>query len=118
MENYVRLAKTGDFDIARLKSYKILGRYVGIIKDDEGTFRAMEMGCKHQGADLSQGSIREHVITCPWHGWQYDLRNGHCLRGVDTALRPHGIRIVGEDIYVSLRPLTQGDDSDEYQKKS
>ncbi len=113
MDNYVRLAKTVDFEKVRLKSYKILGRYIGIIKDEDGSFRAMEMGCKHQGADLSQGIIRNHVITCPWHGWQYDLRDGHCLKGVDTALRPYGIQIIGEDIYVSLRPISIDYISDE-----
>lgn len=112
MDGYVRLARTTDFATMRLRSYKILGRYVGILKEADGSFRALEMGCKHQGADLSQRTLKGHVLTCPWHGWQYDLRDGRCLKGVDTALRPHDLRIEGEDIYVSLRPVRPGEELD------
>lgn len=102
---YVKLAKIQDFTHTRIKSYRLLARPVGIIKQRDGSFIATEVGCKHELADLTQGRIDGDVVTCPWHGWKYNLITGECLRGADVCLRRHGIKIEGDDIYVSLRPL-------------
>ncbi|MCB1103366.1 MAG: Rieske (2Fe-2S) protein [Opitutaceae bacterium] len=63
-------------------------------KGDE--FFAMRDGCPHAGASLAKGQVigiacqalpglapgyeREgEVVTCPWHGWSFDLRTGCSL---------------------------------------
>ncbi len=40
---------------------------------------AIEGMCAHQGGPLAQGQLDHHCLTCPWHGWQYDITNGHNL---------------------------------------
>ena len=44
-----------------------------------GEFYATENFCPHQGAQLAQGTLCNHVIECEWHGWQFDVRSGECL---------------------------------------
>ena len=73
---YVKLATVHDFKRTNIKSFKLLARPVGIIKQ-----------------------------TCPWHGWRYNLVTGECLWGSGVCLRRHGLKIEGDDIYVTLRPL-------------
>lgn len=104
---YVKLARVQDFKNTRIKSYRLMARPVGIIKQKDGTFIATEVGCKHQNADLTQGRLDGDVVTCPWHGWRYNLITGECLWGSPTCLRRHGIKIDGNDIYVSLLPLEE-----------
>jgi len=101
----VRLAKVNDFAPGSQRSFKLLARPVGIFRERDGSFRAMEVGCKHQNADLLEGQIRDGVVTCPWHGWRYDLRTGECVWGSTMCLRPYVLEVRGEDIYVSLRPV-------------
>lgn len=102
---YVKLARVQDFKHTRIRSYRLLARPVGIIKQRDGSFIATEVGCKHENADLTQGRMEGDVVTCPWHGWKYNLVTGECLRGSSACLRRHGLKIEGDDIYVSLRPL-------------
>lgn len=102
----VRIARVTDFTPGQWRGYKILARPVGIVLERDGTFRAMEVGCKHQNADLLEGPIRDGVVTCPHHGWRYDLRTGECLWGSKVCLRPYQLEVRGEDIYMSLRPLS------------
>jgi len=101
----VRLAKVGDFDRVPRKSFRLLGRPVGIFKDSSGDFYAMEVGCKHQNVNLLEGIIDKNIVTCPAHGWRYDLSTGECIWGSKVCLRRHHLEVRGEDIYISLRPV-------------
>ena len=39
-------------------------------------FYAMEDTCPHAGSALSEGTLSGTVITCPSHGYDYDVRTG------------------------------------------
>lgn len=57
--------------------------------------------CSHRGGPLSLGKLTGVRLTCPWHGWLYDVRTGQCLlptRG--AAIATYAVRIEGEDIWV------------------
>lgn len=108
---YVKLAKISDFDTVRIKSFRVLAKPVGIVKNDDGTFFATEIACKHQNADLSTGRVQGDVLTCPRHGWRYDLRTGECLNHESTPLRRYGLKLEGDDILVSIRPVEETDES-------
>lgn len=82
----------------------LLGKKVGLfLRADE--IQAMEMSCKHQGADLSKGLVAHDIVTCPRHGWRYDLKTGECVEPTSGApLRFYGVKIDGPQIWVSIRP--------------
>jgi nitrite reductase/ring-hydroxylating ferredoxin subunit len=101
----IKIAHVDDFKGTRMRSYKILARPVGIFKEGDGTFRAMEVGCKHENANLLEGKLHGDVITCPWHGWKYNLKTGECLWGSTTCLRPYALEVREGAIYISLRPV-------------
>lgn len=42
----------------------------------DGTFFACTNRCPHAGAPLQNGFLTGTVITCPWHGWRFDLAAG------------------------------------------
>jgi len=84
----------------------LLGKKVGIFRRGEEIY-ALEMSCKHQGADLSKGLVERGIVTCPRHGWRYDLKTGECVEPQPAApLRFHVVKIVGEEVWVSMRPLS------------
>ncbi len=51
------------------------GRIVALFLID-GVVHAVEGICAHQGGPIAQGAVDRHCVTCPWHGWQYDIRSG------------------------------------------
>lgn len=104
---FIKIARTSDFETVRVRSYRILTRHVGIFREEDGSFRAMEVGCKHENANLLEGRVKGDIVTCPWHGWKYNLRTGECLWGTTACLRPYALKIEGDDIYISIRPLNQ-----------
>lgn len=103
--DYVRVATKSDFANTRIKSYRILGKLVAVVKDPDETFWATEIACKHQNADLTTGRFRGDVVTCPRHGWQYDIRSGACLTHNSAPLRRHDLKVVGDELHVSVQAL-------------
>lgn len=46
----------------------------------DGTFHVIDGICPHAGGPLGKGMLRGTTVTCPWHGWQFNVSTGnHCL---------------------------------------
>ena len=50
-------------------------RIVAIFRSDDQLF-AVDGMCAHQGGPLADGIVENGCVTCPWHGWQYELASG------------------------------------------
>lgn len=56
-----------------------VGRVFAVYNVD-GQFHALDGVCPHAGGPLGKGTLRGGVVTCPWHGWQFNVATGqHCL---------------------------------------
>lgn len=106
--DFIKIAKVNDFQDKHIKSYSIMGKKVGVVRESNGNFFAVEVGCKHQGADLTEGKVEGLVATCPRHQWQYDLQTGECLNHDSPKLRRYALKIENENILISLRPIECG----------
>jgi len=42
----------------------------------EGKVSAISNACQHQNGPLGEGQIIDGLVTCPWHGYQYDPASG------------------------------------------
>lgn len=58
--------------------------------------------CAHLGMPLETGEVREGVITCPYHGFEYLLETGECLTAPEVQLQVHAVRVTGERVQVRL----------------
>lgn len=56
----------------------LLGRDLVIWRDSAGQAYVWEDLCVHRGARLSQGTIHDDTLACPYHGWRYD-GSGACV---------------------------------------
>jgi nitrite reductase/ring-hydroxylating ferredoxin subunit/uncharacterized membrane protein len=58
-----------------------------LIRQGETIF-ALHDQCAHAGGPLSEGSIVDGCIECPWHGSRYRLADGHLRRGPSVYDQP------------------------------
>lgn len=68
----------------------------------EGEVYAIDGLCAHQGGPLGKGALDGCTLTCPWHGWQYDVRTGHQLLSETIRQRRYATRIEGDTIWVDV----------------
>jgi nitrite reductase/ring-hydroxylating ferredoxin subunit/Fe-S cluster biogenesis protein NfuA len=58
--------------------------------------------CAHLGLPISAGTIADGHITCPHHGFKYDLASGECITAPEVQLRPVPVRMTGTRVEVRL----------------
>ena len=68
----------------------------------EGKFFAVNSVCLHRGGPLGEGELDRQVVTCPWHGWQFDVTNGQLLTNAAVALACYPAEVRGDDIFVDV----------------
>ena len=57
----------------------------------------------HRGGPLSDGKLSDPRLTCPWHGWLYDVRTGECaFPGRGEAVPSYPVRVEGHDVWVEV----------------
>ena len=103
MSKLVRVARVKDLAPGHGKMIKAQGRDIALFNVD-GTFYAIHGFCLHRGGPLGEGQPKGTVVTCPWHGWQYDVTTGANVRNPDpeAKLATFLITIDGSDILVEI----------------
>ena len=67
----------------------------------EGSFYAIGDMCGHRNAPLSRGRLAGHVVECPLHFAQFDVRTGKLIDGpVSTDVRSYEVRVDGGYVLV------------------
>jgi len=67
----------------------------------DGSFSAISNACAHQNGPLGEGRVIDCLVTCPWHGFQYDVRNGQSPAPFTEKVPTYNLRIVGLTVQVS-----------------
>lgn len=79
MSQWIDVADADDLPAGSGREYAVAGRIVAVYHVD-GTLHAIDGICAHAGGPLGEGTLEGSIVTCPWHGWQYDVTTGrHCL---------------------------------------
>jgi nitrite reductase/ring-hydroxylating ferredoxin subunit len=84
---WTRTVAVEDLGEGTAKAADVEGRQVLVSRLD-GTISAIENTCSHQGGPLSMGKIADGVVTCPWHGSCFRLRDGAVVRGPAAHPQP------------------------------
>ncbi len=77
------------------------GRVVALY-NVEGQFHALDGVCPHAGGPLGQGELQGKLVTCPWHGWQFDVTTGQYCLNANLTHTSFAITIEGNDVYVEV----------------
>ncbi|MBD2454681.1 NifU family protein [Nostoc sp. FACHB-87] len=57
--------------------------------------------CSHLASPLDGGKVENGIITCPTHGFQYQLDTGKCLTA-DVPLHSYPVQIKGDKAFVKI----------------
>ncbi|MEM6339941.1 MAG: Rieske (2Fe-2S) protein, partial [Pseudomonadota bacterium] len=74
----------------------------------EGKVSAISNACAHQNGPLGEGRIVDCLVTCPWHGFQYDVRTGRSPAPFTERIPTYNLRLRGDLIEVHTDPNPPG----------
>jgi nitrite reductase/ring-hydroxylating ferredoxin subunit len=73
------------------------------IANVNGIIYAFGDSCRHEGGPLSAGALIEGTVTCPWHGWTYDVRTGKSIvPPIGIRVPTYPVVVEGDDIFVEI----------------
>lgn len=102
--------------------YEFEGREIAVFELD-GEYYAYLNWCVHQGGPVCEGPVQgtveasfdretletsleytreDEILSCPWHGWEYDLQSGECLSRAGRRLPSYPIEVDGDELVIRL----------------
>lgn len=101
MTSWQYLAKVDDVPEGTGTELVVEGTLIALFHAD-GQFYALDGVCPHAGGPLGKGSLAGHVVTCPWHGWQFDVSTGqHCLNP-NLHHRTFPLKMKNDEIHIDI----------------
>jgi 3-phenylpropionate/trans-cinnamate dioxygenase ferredoxin subunit len=102
MSDFVKVAELNDLDDGELMAIEVDDEPVCLAKV-AGSIYAFTDNCTHISGPLNEGELDGEVLTCPWHGAQFNVCTGKVLRGpARQDIQTYPIRVEGNSILVSL----------------
>lgn len=71
---------------------EVEGRAIALFNVD-GALHAIEDTCLHAGGPLHEGTLERTTVTCPWHGWRFDVATGRCDLNPMVSLACYPVRV-------------------------
>ena len=68
----------------------------------DGGFYAVQQHCLHRKGPLGEGRLEGCVLSCPWHGWQYDVRTGKNEFDLAIQLKTYDVQVADGEIRVRV----------------
>jgi len=96
---FLRAARKDEIPAGTIREFQVDGKCVALA-NVEGTFYAIDNVCLHRGGPLGQGVLTGKVVTCPWHGWEYEVGTGKVTQNPAVGVNCFNVEVRGEDIFV------------------
>jgi len=96
---FARAAKTNEITPGTIREFQVEGKAIALANVG-GKYYAINNTCLHRGGPLGQGVMDGNVVTCPWHGWQYDVTTGKISQNPAVGVDCYRVEVRGEDIFV------------------
>jgi nitrite reductase (NADH) small subunit/3-phenylpropionate/trans-cinnamate dioxygenase ferredoxin subunit len=95
------VGETSDIEQGTGKTFTIEGQTIAVFNKGEEFF-AIEDTCKHKGGSLGEGELDGDTITCPLHGWQYNITNGECLMTPQVKMKSFPVKVENGEISLEV----------------
>lgn len=101
MAEFVRVTATGDVKPGHGIVAEVNGKALAVFNVD-GTIHAIDNTCCHREGPLGEGELEGHIVTCPWHGWRFNVTTGACINNPSAKVEAYPVKIEGDDVKVLL----------------
>lgn len=98
--HYYEVAKVSELAPGSGKTVYVNDRQLALFNLD-GTFYAIDDGCPHRGAPLSEGYLQGDKVLCSWHCFDFSLKNGSCEVVPELKVATYEVKVEGDTIYVA-----------------
>ena len=101
MPTWVRVAAAKELAPGTCGEYVAGDRMVALF-NVAGQFYALDGICPHQGGPLGKGKLCGAIVTCPWHGFQFDVTSGQHQTSRSLVHPTFPVKVEGDEVFVEI----------------
>lgn len=101
MNDYIKVALKNEIPEDTGKLVEVDGRPIALFKV-KGKVYAIDAVCPHAGGPLAEGGVHDGHVMCPWHGWEFNLKDGVCAFNDSIKQPVFSVKEEGDEVYLRL----------------
>ncbi|MCA1554810.1 MAG: Rieske 2Fe-2S domain-containing protein, partial [Chloroflexi bacterium] len=101
----VTVARVQDIPDGERKLVNVDGLSIGVFHHD-GNWYALRNSCLHRGGPVATGKLDCDTLTCPWHGFQYDVTTGRLLVDPRARLDTYPVMVECDEVRLLVPDLS------------
>ena len=97
----VSVGKVSDIPPGKMIKVSADGKEI-LVVNSNGNFYACDDTCTHSGASLSEGQLDNNIVTCGWHGAQFDCTSGKLSKfpAKINDLKSYNVILESDEVFV------------------
>jgi len=99
LEGWVAVLPASDLSDGEVIEAMVGERALAVARVGDDVY-ALDNVCPHAGGPLGDGVLEGCELTCPWHGWTFDVTNGSCTMDPSLEASTVDAKLQGGHIYV------------------
>lgn len=101
MADFVRVAGADEIGAGSSKIVDVNGNSVAVWNLN-GNYYAFQNVCPHRGGPVGEGEVEGNIITCPWHGFRFNVMTGACEHNAAMKISTYEVQVEGNDIKIGV----------------
>jgi nitrite reductase/ring-hydroxylating ferredoxin subunit len=97
--DFVTVARLDDLSEGTLLAVRAGDEEITLAHCNGGVY-AFQSHCLHLHGPLAEGRLEDCLLSCPWHGWQYDVRTGENTFDLAIKLQTYDVQVVHGEVRV------------------
>lgn len=73
-----------------------------VVVDTPSGLVAVQSECPHNGGPICEGELSGGILSCPWHGYNFNVHTGECEDDLALKLERYDVRTIGDDVLVRV----------------
>jgi len=106
-DEFIDVCSVDEIPENRARIVTLGGERIAVFRYD-GKISAISNVCQHQNGPLGEGCIIQGLVTCPWHGYQYDPATGASPPPFTEKVPTFRVEVSGGRVRVHSKPLPAG----------
>ena len=95
------VCKVEDLQNGDVSFFNVSGARIIVYRESDH-FSVYDSTCPHQSTIITEAGMNGHTLTCPKHGWQFDITSGQCIAVGNRPLKQLMHRIEAGQLTVKL----------------
>jgi toluene monooxygenase system ferredoxin subunit len=98
-----RLVRVDEVPVGTMRAVRVPGvTWPVLVTRLGGEIIATAGVCPHEDVALADGDLDDACLTCPGHGYQFDIRTGACGHDPRLHLRRYRVVVLDDEVWIDL----------------